>query len=44
MPKASDQDIDTLVAAASDFLLEALAAYELATRSSLAEPADGPTG
>ena len=32
---APDQDVDTLVAAASDFLLEVLAAYELARRSFL---------
>ena len=38
-----DQDVDALVAAASDFLLEALAAYELARRSVLAE-SDTPTG
>jgi len=39
-----DQDLDPLVAAASDFLLEALAAYELARRSILGESDDGPTG
>ena len=39
---ASDQDLDPLVAAASDFLLEALAAYELARRGVIAEAADGP--
>jgi hypothetical protein len=40
----SDQDHEMLVAAASDFLLEVLAAYELARRSVLAESDNTPTG
>jgi hypothetical protein len=37
---APDLDVDTLVAAASDFLLEVLATYEIARRSFLDESTD----
>ena len=43
LPTPPDQDVDALIAAASDFLLEALAAYELARRSIHAD-SDTPTG
>jgi Phosphoserine phosphatase RsbU, N-terminal domain len=42
LPKAPDQDIDLLVAVASDFLLEALAAYELARRCVLGTASGQP--
>lgn len=37
---APGQDVDTLVSAASDFLLEVLATYEIARRSFLDESTD----
>jgi hypothetical protein len=37
-----EQDVDAIVDAASDFLLEVLATYDIARRSFLAESADLP--